>query len=99
MVSRTHPSLYSFCNKSKYVSHLFPITFPQVKHLTGIIILGLCLFFYNVLDGLADRLVAGRSWIYVMKWVYGIAIPELKNCGEGERESRSIFLSLAEQGR
>lgn len=32
-----YPSLYSACNRSKYVSHLLPITLPQVKHRTGII--------------------------------------------------------------
>ena len=35
----THPSEKSACNRLKYVSHSFPITFPQVKHRTGIIII------------------------------------------------------------
>lgn len=33
------PSVYSACNRPRYDSHLLPTTLPQVKHLTGIIIL------------------------------------------------------------
>ena len=35
----TYPSEKSACSKLRYVSHLLPITFPQVKHRTGMIIL------------------------------------------------------------
>ncbi len=35
----SHPSEYSACKRSKYVSHLLPITLPQVKHRTGMIII------------------------------------------------------------
>lgn len=33
-----YPSVYSTCNNPRYASHLLPITFPQVKQRTGIII-------------------------------------------------------------
>ena len=36
-VNVTHPSLYSACSRSRYVSHLLPITLPQVKQRTGMI--------------------------------------------------------------
>jgi hypothetical protein len=34
----THPSVYSACSRSRYVSHLLPITLPHVKQRTGMII-------------------------------------------------------------
>jgi hypothetical protein len=37
----TYPSEKSACKRLRYVSHLLPIIFPQVKHRTGIIILAL----------------------------------------------------------
>ena len=33
------PSVYSACRRPRYASHLFPITFPQVKQRIGIIML------------------------------------------------------------
>jgi hypothetical protein len=36
--SIAHPSEYSACNRSKYVSHLLPMTLPHVKQRTGTII-------------------------------------------------------------
>jgi hypothetical protein len=35
---KTYPSEKSACKRLRYVSHLLPITFPQVKQRTGIII-------------------------------------------------------------
>jgi hypothetical protein len=40
----TYPSEKSACKRLRYVSHLLPITFPQVKHRTGIIILTFVVF-------------------------------------------------------
>jgi hypothetical protein len=40
----TYPSEKSACKRLRYVSHLLPIIFPQVKHRTGIIILPLVVF-------------------------------------------------------
>jgi hypothetical protein len=37
----SYPSEKSACKRLKYVSHLFPITFPQEKHRTGIIIVAI----------------------------------------------------------
>ena len=34
-----YPSVYSACSRDRYVSHLFPVTFPQVKQRIGMIIL------------------------------------------------------------
>jgi len=34
----SYPSVYSAWRSPRYASHLFPITFPQVKHRTGMII-------------------------------------------------------------
>ena len=33
------PSVYSACRRPRYASHLFPMTFPQVKQRIGIIML------------------------------------------------------------
>lgn len=38
-VENAYPSVYSACKRPRYASHLFPTILPQVKHLTGIIIL------------------------------------------------------------
>lgn len=38
-VENAYPSVYSACKRPRYDSHLFPTILPQVKHLTGIIIL------------------------------------------------------------
>ena len=47
--NNTHPSEKSACSRCRYVSHLFPITFPQVKHRTGMII------FFRRPEGVPDR--------------------------------------------
>ena len=45
-VSNASPSVYPAANKEMYASHLLPTTFPQVKHLMGIIIFGLFFSFF-----------------------------------------------------
>lgn len=42
-----YPSVYSTCNNPRYASHLLPITFPQVKQRTGIIIFVYQFSIYN----------------------------------------------------
>lgn len=36
----SHPSVYSAWSRPRYASHLLPTIFPQVKHRTGMIIVG-----------------------------------------------------------
>lgn len=43
----TYPSEKSACKRLRYVSHLFPITFPQEKHRTGMIIVRCCFMYTN----------------------------------------------------
>lgn len=44
-ITETYPSVYSACNRPKYASHLLPMTLPQVKQRTGIIMIVIWLYF------------------------------------------------------
>jgi len=51
----TYPSEKSAWSRLKYVSHLFPITLPHVKHRTGMIIVCVCWLWLRRSEALVSR--------------------------------------------
>lgn len=56
-----YPSVYSTCNNPRYASHLLPITFPQVKQRTGIIIF---VYQFSIYDGEKNILKASLLHLF-----------------------------------